>query len=121
LPPPIRDLRKRRQQILIAALALRRALRRLNLAGDYDDRIRPDIGLSARAHHNWIEAAPFSAISSIGMRLEPRIGAAHRRCVEYELAIERKRTVAGLSRPDRGQPSRDEKIASEASAQAEHS
>ena len=61
------------------AMPLRCTLRRRRGAGDDADRIGADIGLTAQlVHHNWIEAAPFSAISMIGIRLEPRIGAASR-------------------------------------------
>jgi hypothetical protein len=76
LTPPVRYLRERREQTVVAGLPLRVALRRRNLVGNDGDRILVDVRWPrVLAHQSWITAAPFSAISMIGTRLEPRIGA----------------------------------------------
>src|SRR5205807_8707700 len=65
------------QKILIARLTLRLALRTPQISRNDADELSPTVACArALAHHRSIEAIPFSWISIIGIRFEPRIGAA---------------------------------------------
>src|SRR5262249_39557964 len=74
---PICDLRQRRQKLSVARLALRLAGRVCHIAGAMlVEGSATMTWARAVADHRSMEAAPFPAISNIGIRLDPRSGEA---------------------------------------------